>query len=939
MKKIKLMLLGLLAMFGSNAFAQIHVGEKFPDGNFVYEVTTAAVANGDAGAVKIIGVREGKNPIADGALVLKPTCSATVFEDVYLFKVTAFDGDALRTVRKIDGTKVGTFTDQVNATSVEFPRYIKAIPATALDGYTNMKTVTFAANSELVSVASGAFATTQITTFDFGNCKKLAGLGNDVFVQAGKINSFITEVTLPGTTLFKSIGAAFANLTSLTTINGLENSSVQEIIANAFDNDTKLTTLTLPKTVQTIANNAFENSGIETLTIDVTALATLGSGAKVYGATNVLKSLTLKGDLGGVIGIDAFKGATKLETLNLKDLNFASKGQIAGGAFEGCNNAKFTSVVLGNIMDQPTAGWTIAANAFKDCTNIESVTIGNISSAQAIAADAFVGCTKLATVTVGNINAVSAIDSKAFGKDLKTVTVGTVKAGGEAILAGAFTYGDFSGATLSLANGTGEFVSSDDALTAVIAAGAFDFSAVVNAGALVGFVYPTVTIGEIRSQGGAFAAGALKGDNIAKITFNGDIAKNGLNAMIIEGTCTVDELVFNGAIGIGGIASNAFADLLSVMTIDFNGELAAGAVAANAFKALPAGSLINYNKAELTDATVNPFDMTAFSTTYTALNVRTIELTVINEDLLANYKDAFEGLGHNGGDFEIYEVKFYVAPTPPVDYNKFYVYQEGTSKTAWARYWNTDWTDTNPTTPTVKDKLIPRYQTVEGGATVKLTLYGTYTDDPGAANDAPTVFMVPLKAIDGFYELDATSLAAADEAVIVKAEIIGDGSFADKDIELSYTTTIANDSWWGGLTNTELYVNPSIITNQQLIDKTVAIPGIVDIYAGGTNVAYDLYVMNDPSKKYNGFRIDKNEISKAKKTYIGEGWWYMMLRKTTAAAARIVWMDDADATAIYGVKEIKTVENGAIYTLQGVRVKSVNKGQIYIQNGKKFIAK
>lgn len=935
-KNIKLMLLSLLAFGSSNAFAQIHEGEKFPDGNFVYEVTTAAVANGDAGAVKIIGVREGKNPITDGALVLKATCSATVFEDVYLFKVTSFDFDALRTVRKIDGTYVGTFTDQVNATSVEFPRYIKEIPMTALDGYTNMNTVSFAANSELISVNSGAFATTQITKFDFGNCKKLAGLGNDVFVEAGKINSYITEVTLPGTTLFKSIGAAFANLTSLTTINGLENSSVQNIIWHAFNNDTKLQTLSLPKTVQTIDDGAFENSGIETLTIDVTAMDNLGFGSKVYGTTNVLKSLTLKGDLGGVIGADAFKGATKLETLNLSGLNFASQGQIAAGAFEGCNNSKFKTLVLGNIMDQPTAGWTIAGNAFKDCTKLESVTFGDINSAQAIEADAFVGCTKLATVKVGNINAANAIGNKAFGKNLKTVTVGTVKAGAISINPGAFTYGDYSAATLSLANGAGQYVSSDDALQNVIAAGAFDFSAVVNAGMLGGFVWPEVKIGEIRSQGGAFAAGALKGDNIAKITFNGDIAKNGLNAMIIDATCTVDELVFNGAIGIGGIAGGAFANLASVMNIEFNGELAEDAVAANAFANLKAGSLIKYTKAELTDATVNPFDMIAFSTTWTALNTRTIELTVENEDLLANYKDAFEGLGHNGGDFEIYEVKFYVAPTPPVDYNKFYVYQDGDTKTAWARYWVNTWDDLEGV-GTLPAKKIARYQTVEGGAKVKLTLYGTYTDDPGAANDDPTIFMVPLQAFNGFYELPNFY----NQAVIVKAEIINGGSFANKDVELSFSTTIANDSWWGSLNNTELFINPAIVTNQQLIDRT----SWVDIYDGGTPgvdpIAYDLYVMNNPAK-YKGFRIDKNEISKEKKTYIGEGWWCMLLRKTTGAAAKVVWMDDAEATGIFDVKndvKAEKIGDNAIYTLQGVRVSEPQKGQIYIMNGKKFIAK
>ena len=843
------------------------------------------------------------------------------------------------------GADKGTFTGQVDAESVEFPKYITEIPAGALDGYTNMNTVTFQSGSNLTTVNDGAFATTQITTFNFGNCTKLAGLGDGVFVEAGKTNSYITEVTLPATTLFKSIGAAFKGLTSLTDINGLENSSVTAIVANAFDGDGQLQTLTLPNTVQTIADDAFKGSGIETLTIDVTSMVTLGAGAQVYGTTNVLKSLTLKGNLGGVISVDAFKGATMLETLNLSQLNFASQGQIKGGAFEGCNNDKLKTLVLGNILDQPGGGeYTIETNAFKDCTKLESVTFGDINSANAINDKAFDGCTKLASVTLGDVLAAGAIGASTdpvFGVALKTVTIGTVKAGDAAILANAFKYADVSGTTLSLATGEGEYVSSDDAATPVIAADAFVFDDVVNAGAASGFVFPVVNIGEIRSQGGAFAAGALSGDNIAQINFKGAIAKNGLDKMIIDATCTVSTLVFDGTIGIGGIATGAFKELPAAkVNITFNGELAEGAIASKAFESLKVGSKVSYTKTPLTDATVNPFDKEAFSDgTANATTARIIDLEVTDTDLHDAYADnSFEGLTTDGV-FEIYLVKFYEAPVDPIDPNKFMVYQDGTSTTAWARYWGNAWEDLEGN---INDKKINRYQTVEGGAKVKLTMYGTYTDDPGAANGDPAIYMVPLKSKDGIYEISKTQ----NEAIIVKAEIVNGGTFADKDIELSFTTTITNDSWWTNLTNTDLFINPSIITNQQLIDKTKDVPVVVDIYNGGTSVAYDLYVMSNPAAVnkttglHKAFRIDKNEISKDKKTYIGEGWWCMLLRKTTGtAAARVLWLDEPEATAIFAVKDVKAVENNAIYTLQGVRVSAPQKGMIYIQNGKKFIAK
>ena len=57
-------------------------------------------------------------------------------------------------------------------------------------------------------------------------------------------------------------------------------------------------------------------------------------------------------------------------------------------------------------------------------------------------------------------------------------------------------------------------------------------------------------------------------------------------------------------------------------------------------------------------------------------------------------------------------------------------------------------------------------------------------------------------------------------------------------------------------------------------------------------------------------------------------------------------MDDATESDITGILEVKhnaaqenAAKSNAIYTLQGVRVSQTQKGQIYIQNGKKFIAK
>ena len=152
------------------------------------------------------------------------------------------------------------------------------------------------------------------------------------------------------------------------------------------------------------------------------------------------------------------------------------------------------------------SGNRISANAFKDCckgtAGISGVTIGNIENnatgGYTIAAGAFEGCNNLATVTIGNVKALKAIGAAAFGNQLKNVTIGSVITSGAAFELGAFVWGDFSGTSLTLANGTGEYLSqtSADKTAPSIIAGTFDFSNVKNTAAAATFDWPTVTIGE-----------------------------------------------------------------------------------------------------------------------------------------------------------------------------------------------------------------------------------------------------------------------------------------------------------------------------------------------------------------------------------------------------------------------------------------------------------
>ena len=152
---------------------------------------------------------------------------------------------------------------------------------------------------------------------------------------------------------------------------------LSSIGANAFNNCTGLTLITLPSTLTSIGNNAFYNcSGlIGGLTIP-NAVTTIGNYA-FYNCSGFMGLLTIGN----------------------------SVTSIGNSAFEGCRN--FTGSI--NI---PNSVVNIGSNAFKGCTAFwGTLTIGN--SVTTIGSEAFSGCTGL----VGDIvipNSVISIGSNAF---------------------------------------------------------------------------------------------------------------------------------------------------------------------------------------------------------------------------------------------------------------------------------------------------------------------------------------------------------------------------------------------------------------------------------------------------------------------------------------------------------------------------------------------
>lgn len=940
MKKLtslKLMLLAVVGLFGiSMASAQTPTEITF--GNFKYTVLTWKTDAKTATVQLDEVINEADLVDASGVMQLPGNFNYAYGSDTYKVSVT-----------KINATKL-PLKNHADALSVTIPKEITEIPSNCFYGCTYMNAITFETGSKVETIGTHAFATTQISKFDFSPCDELAGLPNEVFVEENLTNTFITEVTVPSTPLFKHVNGAFQNLKKLKEIKNLENSYIQEVIAKAFDGCDELKKLRLPgNNLQYIDALALEGSKVNELSINVSKLVSLGGGTvntstylfaasaktvNLYNQNAVgktpLTKLTLTGTLTGKICKNAFSWCDGIdEVLDLTGMTFGTTAQIEGEAFATCLSSDkkkgIKGVKIGNITDNQSGDYTIAADAFK-------------------------GCDLLATVEIGDITTAKAIGKAAFHNLLKTVTIGTVKADDEVFATGAFVWKDVKDAALNLASETSKYLNANNVTKKIIAEGAFDISA-LSTNAIA------IKIGEIKSKGGVFTNKAFTDGKIASLTFTGDIAATGIDVDPFTADGGLTAITFKGAIAKAGV--KALTSLTKLTTWNFEGLLDEGAVAAGAFSITDDGTssyVLNYTCATIPDWTVNPFAATAFNSSATQSTDRFIDLKVTNEKLLAKFQDEEKGLT-TGGQFDIFLV-FFKTATPDPDALAFRLYQnESATTTYWGRYDLGKFTaEKGPdgTYTSVTDGMsISRIQTLDGGATAKLTLYGIYTDEDDV-NKAATVYMVPLQVFNGKYEIDKDN----EKLIIAKADITS-GTFSAKDMDFKYSDAgVTNNSVWAGLPDKCFYKNTgdNNITNQQLWDKTVGLTSTIgstrnDIWGTYTDIPeYALYIMTDPAK-YKGYRVDRNLVKK-NGAYIGKNWYVALLKHYIAAAdyetakapemseANIVWLDEPGATAIFGVKEVKTNEgNSAIYTLQGVRVSQTQKGQIYIQNGKKFIAK
>jgi hypothetical protein len=171
--------------------------------------------------------------------------------------------------------------------------------------------------------------------------------------------------------------------------------SVTEIDSYAFEDCTKITSITIPSSVKTIGYYAFSGcTGLKSITIPdgVTTIEDY-----VFSECSSLESVTIPDSVTS-IGSNAFCDCKSLTSITIPN----SVTSIGASAFEDCTG--LTSITI------PNSVTSIGASAFEDCTGLTSITIPN--SVTSIGSDAFSGCTGLTSITIPN--SVTSIGASAF---------------------------------------------------------------------------------------------------------------------------------------------------------------------------------------------------------------------------------------------------------------------------------------------------------------------------------------------------------------------------------------------------------------------------------------------------------------------------------------------------------------------------------------------
>ena len=417
MKKFKLMLVAIMAMFGVNAFAAGTIeGTSQTIGGLKYKVLEVYKTTDDTHINKVSVTA---NNFTGTTLTIGDEVSFDV-EGTEHDGVTEYAATATFKIVEIEAS---AFADNTTITSVSIGKNVAKIGASAFEGCAKLATVTFAEGSALATLENNVFGTTpSLTSINFTNCSKLLDISAYTpFVPSAAPNKNNELTTITFNTTITKIGTALKDITKLSTVNlgataltelddnSLAGTSIAELVLPATcikvgkTGADKLTSLEYKATTWNFTSApAFTMAADKDATVKFGNVATLTAApaGTIVAPTGEGKKLTVTiGDISAAPGTAAFfTKADKVTTGAISAANVDLK------FFTGVSNLVFGNIT-GSIKSTKAAG----------STDLLSVTFDGTVAASAVTAGTFINETKLAKVTFNKKIAAGGVAAGAFG--------------------------------------------------------------------------------------------------------------------------------------------------------------------------------------------------------------------------------------------------------------------------------------------------------------------------------------------------------------------------------------------------------------------------------------------------------------------------------------------------------------------------------------------
>ena len=898
-KNFKFMLVALLAVFGfGNAMAAPLLNTtQYGDNGLQYKILSINTATNDFTVSVSANVYETKG---DAALTIPATvkinvkgedeASVAVDQEIE-FKVVKIAANAFKGITKITSLKIEGDN-------------LKSIEASAFENCTGLVSATF--NGGLETILGNAFK----------GCSKL-------------VTVTFPESTLAGAT-YLGISPAVFEGTAIKDLD-LSKTRMYRVWKMFEDNNVKLQTVEMSKTVRELKANAFANCiQLESVSFDgCSQLQTLETGS-------LSNTIVSEYDFS-----DCY-------TLNPGGTAYTSFLNFAAGVNPFVNtttktNKNLETVILPKAATLATSPVNEIGTVFANCEVLTEVINLDKSQITAVADGAFAGDISLTELSFpGTLTTFgAAFGAGASGKGCEKLakltfdgSAGVTIGGGAAIFGDKTLYGGVypleelyitvpatplttTAATIAASALTDN--GAESKLSKVVIAEAGIFAGTINDFALAEGTDAEVTFGKIA---GATLTGQITGPTGTKTTkltvgeydqnatqalIDGTISKAEIKGAVKNGTVLnfigqAVEIEFKGAITFVDAPTTPNAVLT---TVNFN-DVTIPAWATGA-AGIEKGAFDGTKAPLLTDVTWKPTDTNAKAAfakdAFGAASVGAAAKVTLHTTTAVASLAAYNFLEAN-----LYNVIFDAkAPTPTkntviVTGNASATYYYGKASFA-------------------SNTKIAK----ETKAGEQVTVYSAFVD----ASDNK-IYMDPLAIVDGYY------VVAADEPVVIRMKSPSapvdmadtDPGYVDggKKVEVEVITD-------AGATPTMRYDASSTIVNHlQISDKLFS-----SDYIGTTYVGKTLYAMKNPAKVG---ALDWGKVNK--KSYLPADALFVECDESVAAARlNIVWLDGTEnVTAIQNIIDKKGAQNGTgvIYNLAGQKVDANYKG-IIIKNGKKYFNK